>query len=336
MYKILSSIPRQMDNHKDKLTWIDEVCKEHKPHLLVTPQEFFGGIMMPKKPFFTFDELYPKLKRIIKKHNVALVVGVVERENNWNKEVVWFINEKAEFLGKVAKFALPRYDHINTNGVGDIEPETDFNNRFQIFEFFDGLRVSAIFCWEAYSDLLWTGLGIMKPDVIFSMIKFGVNSWPQVEKKDGKACVKGFGYGTWSENGRWVERLHMANKWQVKCPIICTTNSWNLRPISMPLCGCISNIDGQANHTFYHPKKEDKLKTIPEKIIVDEIDPNKVRGALMNKFVYKDAVGHFPPYDLAKYTMMLKINRIEARLLSGREEKDVNKKKAKRKGGLGL
>ena len=70
-------------------------------------------------------------------------------------------------------------------------------------------------------------------------------------------------------------------------------------------------------------------KVIPERIVVDEIDEKAVRASMQNKFVYKDEVGEFPPYSLAEFTMMLKINRLEKRILSGREEKTSGKKKKK-------
>lgn len=341
--RVLSCVPRQLDNLTDKLKWIDDACKEHQPHILVTPQEFFGGaVMMLKKKQFTFKELFPKLKRIAKSNKTALVIGVVEhfKEENVNKEAIWFINEKGEYQGSLYKFALPKYDHICTKGFGDIIPETEMENRFKTFEL-QGIHVTGMFCWEAYSDILWTGLGLLKPDLVFSMIKFGVNAWPIVRKNKAKDTndVIDFGYGTWKEEGRWIERLRMANVWQVKCPIICSTNSWNMRPISMPLCGCISGIDGQAKDTLWHPTKERKWKEIPEKIIVDEINPMAIRASLKNKFVYKELVGEFPPFSLGKFTMMLKINRIEDRILSDREQKAVTrsiKRSPKRKGLLNL
>lgn len=335
--KVLSCVPRQLGNTKAKLSWLRTVCEKHNPDILVTPQEFFGGaVIMPDQKQFTQAELYPKIQKISREYNCAFVISLVELfEDGLNREVIWFIEKGGELRGKQSKFALPRYDHISTNGSGDIIPETNFMNRFQTFEI-SGITVAGIFCWEVYSDILWTGLGLLKPDLVFSLIKFGVNAWPKVRKQNGKNTVIDFGYGSWSEDGGWIDRLRMANVWQVKCPIICSTNSWNLRPISMPLCGCISGIDGQAENTLWHPTKQDKLKKIPEKIIVDYINPSAVQAALQNKFIYKDVIGNFPPFSIGRFTMMLKINRIEDRILSGREDKTVGKSVAKVKGGFGL
>lgn len=307
-----------MSSTLDKLEWLESTALLLKPHIFVTPQEFFGGaVMMPHKRDFTFDELFPKLSKLCKKLNMALVIGVQQKDDDGsNKSAIWFINEQGEYLGRVCKFALPRYDHIATHGFGNVTPEDDFANRFKIFKL-HGLYTSAIFCWEVYSDILWTGLGIMKPDVIFNLIKFGPNAWPKVQKIKGQMTVTDFGYGGWGETdkGGWIERLKIANVWQVKCPIVTSTNSWNLNPRCMPMCGTISGIDGQAPNDVWYPRKDDALKEIPEKIIVTEIDDNAVRAAVQNKFLYKELVGEFPPFDLDRFTMMLKINRIETRLL---------------------
>lgn len=276
---------------------------------------------------FVFDDLFPILSKICYTNSMALVIGVQQRDSDGtNRTAIWFINEHGEYLGRLIKFALPRYDHVDTNGFGQVTPETNFESRFKVFKLHK-LYTSAIFCWEVYSDVLWTGLGLLKPDVIFNLVKFGPNAWPQVQKIKGLNTVTGFGYGKWGErdDGGWIERLHVANLWQVKCPIITSTNSWNLNPRCMSMCGTISNIPGQTNQDVWYPKKEDSFKEIPEKIIISEIDEGAVRGALENKFIYKDLTGSFPPYDLGKYTMMLKINRIENRIIKGHELKTKNK-----------
>lgn len=329
IHKILSAIPKQMTDVDEKLDWLHNVCHVYHPHIIVTPQEFFGGaVMMPHHRDFTKDELFPQLSSICKKNNCGMAVGVQERDSDGsNKTAIWFINEKGEYLGRLIKFALPRYDHINANGFGQVSPETNLENRFKVFKIHE-LYVTSIFCWEVYSDILWTGLGILKPDIVFSQIKFGPNAWPQIKTIKGKKTVSGFGYGRWAktDDGGWIERLKMANVWQVKCPIVCSTNSWNLNPRSMPICGTISGIDGQAPNDYWYPQKEDKLKEIPEKIIISQIDEQRIRGAVKNKFAYQKAVGEFPPFSIGRFTMHLKINRIEDRLLRDMEKENKSNK----------
>lgn len=326
IHRVLSCIPKQMADVDEKLQWLKDVCHSYKPHILVTPQEFFGGaVMMPHDRDMTKERLLPALSQICADNNTAMAVGVQERdEDGSNRSAIWFINEHGEYLGRVIKFALPRYDHVGAKGFGEVTPEDNLENRFKVFKFHN-MYVTSIFCWEVYSDILWTGLGIMKPDLVFSQIKFGVNAWPKIKTKDGKKAVVGFGYGRWNDNGDdggWIDRLRMANVWQVKCPIVCSTNSWNLNPRSMPVCGTISGIDGQAKNDYWFPKKSENLKEIPEKIIVSEIDEQRIRGAVKNKFAYQKAVGEFPPFSIGRYTMHLKINRIEDRLLKDMSNKD--------------
>lgn len=318
IHRILSCIPAQLTDFQEKLDWLESIAEKYKPHIMVLPQEYEGGaVMMPHRRDITFDELFPTLSKLCKKNNMALVIGVQERNSDGsNSSAIWFINEVGIYLGRLVKFALPRYDHITTHGFGNVTPEIDFDNRFKTFKLHN-LETSAIFCWEVYSDILWAGLGILKPDIIFNLVKFGPNAWPKVEKIKGKQTVTGFGYGKWGEtdDGGWINRLRMASTWQVKCPIVTSTNSWNLNPRCMPMAGTISEIDGQAAQDVWYPQKEDKLKEIPEKIIISEIDELKVRAALENKFIYKELTGEFPPYSLGRFTMMLKMNRIQSRLI---------------------
>lgn len=336
LHRVLSCVPKQMIDTAEKLKWLSRVCKEHKPHIFVTPQEFFGGaVMMPLDRDHRYEDLFPKLSKICKNNNTAMAVGVQQRDDDGaNRSAIWFINEKGIYQGRLCKFALPKYDHVKAKGFGQVSPENNIENRFGVFKFHQ-MYVSAVFCWEVYADLLWTGLGILKPDLVFNMIKFGVNAWPTVKKVDGRQTVVGFGYGRWAEvdDGGWINRLKMASTWQVKCPVVCSTNSWDLNPRCMPLCGTISEIDGQAPNDLWYPQKDDKLKEIPEKIIVTEINEDAVRATLQNKFIYKDLVGELPPLTLGRYTMHLKMNRIENRLLKGRtiEKEKRNKNQPKLK-----
>ncbi|MFW6272196.1 MAG: nitrilase-related carbon-nitrogen hydrolase [bacterium] len=327
--KILSCIPKQYNTFDDKFKWLKKTVKKYKPDIFVTPQEFFGGaVMMKDERDWEFEELFPILSDLCQKNNMALIVGVQEKFiDTTNRTAIWFIDENGEFQGRLFKFALPRYDHVDTHGFGEVTPETDFENRFKVFTI-QGMAVTGIFCWEVYSDVLWTGLGIIKPDLVFNLIKFGPNAWPKVKKKRYKQEVVGFGYGRWAEtdDGGWIDRLRFANIWQVKCPIITSTNSWNLNPRSMPLCGTISGIPGQCEDDHWYTQKEDKYKEIPEKIIITEVDKNRIRGAIENKYLYKQIVGEFPPMSIGKYTMHLKINRIETRILKGKELKNLPNK----------
>ena len=319
--RVLSCVPRQHTTFEDKMNWLYRTHKRYSPDLIVTPQEYFGGVvMMPDRPAFSRNELLPPLQQFCRDQDCGLVVGLLLRDHalSRNREVIWFIDRDGTFKGQIAKFALPRYDQAVSGGSGNVIPETDFTKRLVVFEV-SGLVVSAIFCWEVFSDILWTGLGLLKPDVVFSLLKFGPNAWPVVKRVRGVDTVVGFEYGHRSDEGHfWIERLRVASKWQVKCPVISSTNSWNLRPRSIPICGTICEIPGQAKDTLRYPSKDDT--EVPELIQVDEINPGAIRAALRHKMVYKKVVGEWPPFSLIEYTMMLKIRRIEDRILAGRGE----------------
>lgn len=331
---VLSMVPRQLNSFDEKLAWLWEVVRQHDVDLVITPQEFFGGAyIMPDRKWFTKEELLPLLSELCITTKTGMVVGVCEKRTGGNVESLWFINHQGELQGTVEKMALPKYDHVATNGYGRLISETDISRRCACFSV-GGLEVAGIFCWEVYSTVLWAAISVAKPDLVANCIKFGVNSWPQVRKnpRTKRNEIEGFGYGTWSEDGGWIERLKIASLWETRSPITTSTNSWGLRPISMPVCGTWCGLDGQGPRSLWHPTKEDKLKEIPEKLIVDEIDRDKVRGVRQNKWAYKEAVGEFPPMSNAKYTMLLKMARIEDRVLSGREASSFKKQRR----GFGL
>ena len=319
--RVLSSVPRQHTTFQDKMEWLRQTHAQYAPDIIVTPQEFFGGIvMMPNHPTFRKHELLPSLQEFCTERDCGLVVGVLLHDDQIkkNREVMWFIDRDGTFQGELTKFALPKYDQAVTGGRGNVVPETDINNRFVCFEIC-GLVVTGIFCWEVFSNILWTGLGLLKPDVVFSLLKFGPNSWPIVKKIRGMNTITEFGYGNRPNLEHfWIQRLRVASEWQVKCPIVNSTNSWNLRPRSIPICGTICEIPGQAKPTLRYPSNDGE--EIPEIIQVDELNPNAIRAALQHKITYKRVVGEWPPFSLIDYTMLLKVRRVEDRILAGRGE----------------
>lgn len=324
--RVLSMVPQQLSDFDEKLQWLKTCVKKAEVDIAITPQEFFGGVvMMPHRRWISKKELLPQLKALAKRTHTALVVGVCEALAKGNKEALWYVNERGEYLGAQYKCALPKYDHVATTGGGRLIPETDLDNRFQTFTL-AGLEVTGIFCWEVYATTLWAGLGLLKPDLICNCVKFGPNAWPIVRKdsKTGDMLVEDFGYGTWKEEGGWIDRLKIASHWETRCPITTSCNSWNLRPVSMPICGTWCGLPGQGPQSLWHPQKGE-FRTIPEKLVVDELERDRIRAVRKNKFVFKDAVGEFPPIDIMRYTMLLKMARVEDRLISGREAATVRK-----------
>lgn len=332
---VMSMVPTQLYSYKEKLEWLRDLLKQNDVDLAITPQEFFGGAyVMPAQKWFSREELFGPLSDLARETKTGLVVGVCEKRSDGNMESLWFISHEGEWVGSIEKMALPKYDHVATGGYGQLIPETEISRRCVCFNV-SGLELGGTFCWEVYSTVLWAALSVAKPDLIVNCIKFGPNSWPVVRKnrKTGKNEIADFGYGGWAEEGGWIDRMKFASLWETRCPIASSTNTWGLRPISMPICGTWTGLDGQGPRSLWHPTKEDKFKEIPQKIVIDEIDRDKVRGIKKNKWAYKEAIGEFPPMSNAKFTMMLKMARIEDRVLSGTEASYIDKQGRK---GFGI
>ncbi len=312
-YRVLSCIPPQHRTEKDKFDWMWATAKQYRPDLFVTPQEMLGGVyMMPHKKAYEREELLPKVLELCKQFKMAMTLGVVEREKGRNYERIWFLDPEKGYQGQVTKFALPRYDHVNARGYGHIVPETNFENRFKIFHL-KGARVTGMFCWEVYSNILWTGLALAQPDFVVSLIKFGTMAWPKIQEGVGRQKeIAGFGIASGHDN--WVERLEVASKWQVRCPIIVSTNSWDLPARSRPCCGTVKGIIDEAS-LYTPPQGRGAPKLAEPKVVVDEFNLGHIRGLRLNKFAYKDLTGEFPPWMLSQYTMLLKIGRIEREMI---------------------
>lgn len=308
--KILSCVPKQICDDVDaKLVWMENVCKrcyKEGIDLFVTPQEFFGGdYMMQSKSAFKEEELLPLFCKWSTEYNVAIVTSLIEEENNKRYERLWFIDKKLK--GKLTKLFEPAYTVIGAGSYG-LYPETEFFNRFQTFEL-KGARVTGFFCWEIFSDFLMNGLGVLEPDLVVSAIKFGANAYPKNKKnEEGLKEIESIAY----TSGRdiWHERLVMASEFELKAPIICSTNSWNLRARSKPMCGII------------YPYLKMNIKKITDEDLkndvfsVDEVNIEAVRGLREHKFSYKKRTGEFPPWQMAVYTMMMKVHRWEQKLFA--------------------
>jgi len=306
--KILSMIPKQiMDDWEAKLIWLEKVfikAEKEKVDLIVTPQEFLGGnFIMPSTPAFKEEDLLPTFCAWSVKYDTALVTSLIEEEDGKRYERLWFID--GELKGKLTKLFEPAYT-VAGAGSYNLYPEVEFFNRFQTFEL-KGARVTGFFCWEIFSDFLMGGLGVLEPDIVVSAIKFGANAYPKNKvNADGLKEIEEIKY----TSGRdiWHERLVMASEFELKAPIVCSTNSWNLRARSKPMCGII------------YPYLEMDVLGVTDKDLendifsIDEVSIEAVRGLREHKFSYKKRTGEFPPWRMAEYTMMMKVHRWEQKL----------------------
>ena len=306
--KILSCVPKQIVNDWEaKLLWMEKVLEEHKGiDVFVTPQEFFGGdYMMPSNPSFHEDDLLPLFLDWSKKYNVGLIVSLIEEDDEGRYERLWFIDK--ELKGKQTKLFEPSYTVKGAGSYG-LSPETDFTNRFKTFNI-KGAEFCGFFCWEVFSDILMAGLAVMEPDIIITAIKFGANAYPKnVKNKDGLKEIEKINY----VSGRdiWHERLKMISEFEIKAPIIASTNSWNLRAKSKPMCGIL-----YPYLDMDFPEITDEMLKL-DVFSLDDIDIEKVRGLREHKFSYKKRTGEFPDWKMSVYTMIMKIHRMERKILS--------------------
>lgn len=323
--RVLSCVPEQKYKFQDKLDWVDRIANEHKPDLFVCPQEYHGGIQSvffkdktDEKLVYEENEITAPYLDLAHKHRMGITVGAVIRDpvSGENRERIWVIDPNDGVTGYSDKTMLPAYDHVDANGNAEIFPEQNLENRAQAFDCM-GARVSILFCWEAFSGYLWHAISRAQPDMCISMIKFGINGWPQKEKVAGKSIVKGFGFGG---DGGWLERLQMAARWDLACPVICSTNSWDLPNKSGALCGTILPWEEKATKGEYAQEarvsavwnsKEQGKGNIKEHVQVDQVDFLYWRMIRDHKFSLNEATGEWPSSEARSRTMNWKVRRME-------------------------
>lgn len=338
--RVLSCVPRQLYTFSDKLTWVAAQIKEHKPDVLVTPQEFHGGIQtlffaeelakkehrgkQGEKLSYAPHELIDPYLALAKKTGTGIITGALidDASLRQRRERIYVIDPVDGVTGHVDKMTLPAYDHINAKGKTRVHPETDMSTRAQAFELC-GSRVSILFCWEVYSSFIWHAIARAQPDWVASMIKFGVCGWPQKAKVEGESVVTGFGFGS---DGGWVERLRMAAKWDLAAPIICSTNSWNLPKKAGALAGQILPWEeketqgewarGARKDSLWQSAGKGILDT--DHVQVDQVDYLYWRYIRDHKFALnvatrdeKDPGGEWPSSEARHLTMNWKIKRME-------------------------
>lgn len=370
--RVLSCIPGQTYTVEQKWDWIDKQAKAHKPDLFVTPQEYLGGVQTmffkeaASQPLsFTPQQILEPALRLAKKHSMAIAIGAVVDcpELNERRERIYVVDPDRGMTGYSDKFALPAYDDYRALGKPRLYPELNLENRAKAF-YARGAYVGLLFCWEVYSNYVWHALCRAQPDMVLSMIKFGVKGWPSKGKdpNTGESTVEGFGFGG---DGGWIDRLHMASKYDVMCPIVCSTNSWNLPNRSAPLAGVIypykkafqdtlhcaadavddsgvmtdEEAPGGRPDTLYHPAKGTR-GTIVEHVQVDEIDYLYWRYMRDNKMRLFSLTGQWMPSEAREMTMQQKIQRMQrkaiglpklyAESVEGKPEAKVHKAEVKR------
>lgn len=318
--KILSCVPKQIvDDFQAKLDWLSGLfikAVKMKIDIIVTPQEFFGGdYMMPSRPAIKEKNLLPYLEGMSKETGVALVTSLIEEEKGKRYERLWFIDKKLK--GKQTKLFEPAYT-VHRVGTYDLYPEVDFFNRFKTFNL-KGAEVAGFFCWEVFSDFLMSGLALLEPDIVVTAIKFGANAYPKnVKDERGLKKIQEIKY----TSGRdiWYERLKMISEFEIKVPIVASTNSWGLRAKSKPMCGILYPY---LDMDFVEITDEMLKKDV---ISINDIDVEKVRGLREHKMAYYKRTGEYPDWSMAVYTMLMKIHRMERKIFNVSNIEDLQQR----------
>jgi hypothetical protein len=287
--KITTCVPKQEHELDAKLSYIINTIKKEGSDIFITPQEYVGGWMMPQKMHFTKNEIIPIIQQISKETSCAIIFsGVIDR-----KQRIYFIDDGI-VKGYIEKFACPEYA-IKWYGI---RSSTDMSARCRLFEL-KGIKVSAFFCWEIFSDILMAKLGARQPDLVANPIKFGIAGYPSLNK-DGS--IKSIQY---CSGNIWKERLYFAAKFELKCPIACSTNTWEKGKKYMPLLGI----------EYPYDKLSTFVADITGAVHTQELDFLHIRGLRQHKFTYLKECGKFPEYKYNEYTMLFKMARIEQKLL---------------------
>jgi len=314
----VSTVPQQSKTVEGKLAWIVKCCEqlEGSGGFVVLPQEYFGGIQcvtLEAEGPVAWDQnliVDKVLEAVVGFPDVVVGFGAVVQEG-WLRRERYFVVSKGGIAGYKDKTWLPAYDHVKVSGSFGITPGAigDREERIKVNVVGLGeITIGILFCWEVFSGEIWRALRRSECDVVVHAIKFGVKSWPQkvklVEEGIGGAClVKGFGYGG---DGGWLERLSMGASWDVCCPVICSTNSWEAVVRSGragALCGVLYPwVDATADLVV----RGDTIKK-------DRIDVMYWRYGKQHMMKLFQETGKWPGSELREHTMLMKIRRMEGR-----------------------
>lgn len=310
-------MPVQLHNRQDKLQWLQEALDKTDCDLFLVPQEFIGGHYATKEDLHVernwLTDHIGALARTRKRH-IGVGACVKDSTNSGAMESYYYFDDTGEVLGQHSKFALPSYDDVRASGHGNLWPETSFNKRTMPIDLPKlRLRVGTIFCWEVFSQAIWPAYSIAGVNFVAHPIKFAPRGWLKNKKQsDGKLHIVGFGNAPKSQI--WIDRLLMASRHQVMCPIGVSCNSWNLGPKYLALVG---HVDEFCKTTKLHDVPSigteeiiHTFKILPE--FYTGLDHHHSAGA------FKAHVGSVDGYsEMGEYTMHGKIRRLESHLIGG-------------------
>ncbi len=332
-------MPRQEVTIEAKLQWLEETLDQTSCDIFLLPQEMIGGHYVWQLARKTEQEmplhvdqtwLEDTIGEIARRRKVCIGVGACTKSSTRGAmEGYYYFSSQGKLLGEHYKYALPRYDDMRAEGHGQLWPETNYNRRATPVDIPElRLRVGTVFCWEVFSQSLWGSYSLAGVNLVTHPIKFAPRGWLQNKKQgDGKMHIVGFGNAPKSQ--MWVDRLIMAGRHQVMCPIAVSCNSWNLGEKFMALTGVIDEVkkDKEGNPStelFDVPSTEDNEKVhtfqmLPE--LYSGLDHHHSAGAFVAH------TGSIDGYsEMGELTMHGKIRRLEAHLIGGTTKMDCQLK----------
>lgn len=325
--KIVCAMPIQRYDIEGKLAWLEQTIQQTPCDLFLTPQEFLGGhYVMPKQRHVDRQWLFDTVGDIARRNNRHIGIGAcVKTSDSGAMEDYWYFDDDGVPLGRHSKFALPSYDDVRTSGHGQLWPETNYAARATPIDLPKlRLRIGTVFCWEVFSQTLFSAYSFARTNLIVHPIKFAPRGWLKNQlKSDGLKHIVGFGNAPASQ--MWVDRLIMAGRHQCLCPIAVSCNSWNLGPKFMALVGHVDEL-----------KKTTNLQDVPslgdqQYIHIFEMLPEWYEGLDHHHSAgaFKAHVGSVEGFsELGEWTMHTKIRRIEAQLIGGTAKLDCQLKGA--------
>lgn len=324
--RVVSCIPEQKYSTDSKFQQMEDYIREYSPDLLVMPQEYFGGIqtkLFPTSAPSTYSEpeVLEPVSRLAIKYNVAIGVGALIWDDPATIERYYIVDSHGVLAGYFDKTHLPGYDHIGNIAKGSmgVSPNNDLSTRARSVEILGGIKVTVLFCWEVYSNYVWHALRRAEPDIVLNVIKFGAKGYPK--KGAGGALVEGFGFGG---DGGWVDRLKFGVLYDVACPIITSTNSWDQPNKAGALCGTLLPWEepefDRVSSLYDTSYQEEKVRgylsqKMDPKVIFEELDYLYWRYVKQGKFKVLQELGEPMGNKGYEYTMLWKIRRMERRAL---------------------
>lgn len=322
---IATCMPTQQYDRQSKLDWLDQALADTDCDLFITPQEYVGGHYIMKNDLHMDRQwVIDSTAELAVKHGKHIAIGACcKTADSGATEDLLIIDDQGQYLGHRSKYALPSYDDVRTNGHGALWPETDFNRRVAPIEVPKlRLKVGVCFCWEVFSQLLWPAYSLARVNLVIHPIKFSPTGWLKNQMhSDGKKHIVDFGNAP--KSTIWGDRLVMASRHQVMCPIAVSCNSWNLGDKFMALVGHVDEITRTTDlHRVPSIGKEQYIHSfqmLPE--IYSGLDHMHSAGA------FKAHTGTVDNYSqLGEHKMHIKIRRLEAQLMGGTTKLDCQLK----------